>query len=488
MNDNLKTETINALSWSLLESAVLRGLQFATGIVMARLLIPRQFGLIGMLLIFIAVARTFVEGGFGAALIQRSEPTQADKSSIFYFNVLIGIILTSLLCLAAPWIAAFFAQPILIPLTRVLSLTILINSLGTIQETLFCKEMNFRAHTITSLIAALLSGAVGISFALEGFGVWSLAFQQVSLSLFRTTVLWVISKWRPALVFSLESLRRMFGFGSRLLLSGLLDQVFQNIYFPVIGRLFSAGDLGLFTRARTLQSLPSQTLSEVVGRVTFPVFSKSQNDRTRLKRGLKKALTALALVNFPIMIGLAVTAKPLVIVLIGTKWIGCIPYLQLLCAVGLLYPLQAMNLNILMSLGRSDLFLRLEILKKILTVANLAISWHWGILGIIYGMIAVSVLSFYLNSYYTHALIGYPALEQLQDLLPYIAIASCMGIAVFSLGLFRFPSYLLMLLTQVATGVLLYVGACWIFRLSAFGEVWREFLDRLPFSGARTIV
>ena len=237
--------------------------------------------------------------------------------------------------------------------------------------------------------------------AAGGFGVWSLAAQQIAGSFFQTTLLWFWNDWRPALIFSFKSLQEMFGFGSRLLASGLLDQIFSNIYLVVIGKLFSANDLGFFTRASSLQELPSQTLAGVVGRVTFPVFSTIQDDPARLKRGLKKALTLLVLINFPMMIGLAVVARPLVLVLLTEKWAESIIYLQLLCAVGLLFPLHLINLNILQSMGRSDLFLRLEIIKKALVVINIAVTWRWGISAMICGMVAMSMIAYYLNSYYT---------------------------------------------------------------------------------------
>lgn len=479
MTDSIKAETINALSWSFLESIVSRSIQFVIGVILARLLLPEQFGLIGMLLIFIAVAQTFIQSGFSAALIQKSRVTTYDICSIFYFNILVGIVAAGLLCLAAPWIAVFYNQPDLTPLMRVLSLTIVVGSFGTVQGTLFIKKINFKAHTITSLVSGLLSGAVGITLAIEGFGVWSLAFQQVSNSLIGTICLWVLSPWRPSLIFRFKSLRQMFGFGSRLLLSGLIDQVFENIYYVVIGKLFSASDLGFFTRANSLQSLPSLTLSNIVGRVTFPVFSKCQDDPARLKRGLKKALTALALVNFPAMVGLAVTARPLVLVLLGQKWAECIPFLQLLCAVGLLYPLQVVNLNVLVGTGRSDLFLRLEIIKKILTIVNIVITWRWGITAIIYGMIACSLIAYYLNTYYVRILIRYSLLEQLRDIIPYLAAAAATGIGASCIGLLRFPNYFLMLSTQVIAGIVIYVSLCWAFRMGAFVEARSELCNRI---------
>lgn len=481
MADSLRSKTLHALSWSFLESVGLQGVRFVIGIVLARLLFPEQYGLIGMLTIFMAVAQSFLESGFGAALIQKREATPTDICSIFYFNIVVGVAAAGLLCLVAPWIAAFYNQPILTPLTRALSLSIVINSFGLIQTTILTKQVDFKTQTKVSLIAGALSGIIGVILAAAGFGVWSLAIQQISSTLFRTIFLWFFNPWRPALIFSLTSLREMFSFGSRMLASGLLNQIFDNIYLLVIGKLFSATDLGFFTRAKTLGELPSQTLSGMVGRVTFPVFSTIQDDPARLKKGMKKALTTLVLVNFPMMIGLAVIARPLVLVLLTEKWAESIPYLQLLCLLGVLFPLHVINLNLLQALGRSDLFLRLEIIKKVLIVINIAVTVRWGISAMIYGMIAMSIICYYLNSYYTGVLIGYPIREQLRDLSSYLIMTVLMGIAVYAAGLLPFPNHWSMLLVQITIGVAIYFCLCWLFRLKAFMEVWQAGWNKLLF-------
>jgi O-antigen/teichoic acid export membrane protein len=486
MENSLKKKTLHALSWSFLESAGLLGVRFVLGIVLARLLFPEQFGLIGMLTIFMAVAQSFLDSGFGAALIQKRDVTQIDTCSIFYFNIAVGVAAAALLCLFAPWIAAFYNQPILTPLTRAMSLTIVINSFGLIQGTILAKQINFKTLTKVSLIASIMSGIIGVILAATGFGVWSLVVQQIFSTFFRTVFLWLSHTWRPALIFSLKSLREMFSFGSRLLASGLLEQIFSNIYLLVIGKLFSAADLGFFTRAQTFGELPSQTLSGMVGQVTFPVFSTIQDDPARLKRGMKKALTVLVLVNFPMMIGLAIIGRPLVLMLLTEKWAGCIRYLQLLCLVGLLYPLHVINLNLLKALGRSDLFFRLEIIKKVLIIINIALTWRWGISAMIYGMIALSTICYYLNSYYTGILIGYPLREQLRDLAPYLIMAVLMGVVVYVIGLLPLLNYWFMLLDQIIIGIVIYVSLCRLFRLKAFMEVWREGWNKMQFLRART--
>lgn len=376
------------------------------------------------------------------------------------------------LCLLAPWIAKFYNEPILTSLTRALSLTIVINSFGLIQSALLTRDINFKTQTKVSLIASALSGIIAVALAISGLGVWSLVIQQIIYAFAGTVCLWLFSNWRPALIFSFKSLSSMFGFGSRVLASGLLNQIFDNIYLLVIGRLFSASALGFFTRAKAIQETPTHALAAMSSRVTFPIFSSIQDDPARLKRGLKKALTLLVVINFPLMIGLAVVAKPLVLVLLTEKWDACISYLQLFCIVGLLFPVHVMNLNVLQSMGRSELFLRLEIIKKILIVLNIAITWRWGITAMIYGMILLTFISFYLNSYYTGILIKYPLREQLRDISSYLILSILMGMMVYLAGMLPFPTEWSLLVVQIAIGIVIYVCLCWLFRLSAFMEIW----------------
>jgi O-antigen/teichoic acid export membrane protein len=479
--DSLKSKTIDALSWSFVQSVVARSIQFVIGIVLARLLLPEQFGLIGMMMIFMAVAQSVMDSGFGAALIQKQQVTSTDLSSVFYFNIILGLFASVALCLIAPWVAAFYNQPILSQLMRAMSLSIVINSLSLVQTTILDKAVDFKTQTKVSLLANLSSGGIGIVLAAVGFGVWSLVVQQVSSALIRTISLWQFSSWRPSATFSFKSIGNMFGFGSRLMISWFLDQLFSNIYMVVIGKLFSATDLGFFSRAQSLQQLPSQTFAGVVDRVTFPVFATIQGDPVRLKKGLKKALIMLVLVNFPMMIGLSVIARPLIIVLLTEKWTECIPYFQVLCFSGLLFPLHAINLNFLRAIGRSDLFLRLEIIKKVLIVINIAITWRWGISAIIYGIIILSIISYYLNSYYTGLLIGYQLREQLLDLSPYLVFATLMGSILYLLGFIPFPNQWSLLLVQIILGIFIYGFLCRLFQPAVFTEIWRVGKERASF-------
>jgi O-antigen/teichoic acid export membrane protein len=440
-----------------------------------------------MLAVFMEVAQSFLDSGFGAALIQKRDTTLTDTCTIFYFNILVGVAAAALLCLIAPWIAAFYSQPILTPLTWAMSLIIVINSLGLIQRTVLEKQINFKTQTKVGLIAGGLSGVIGIAMAIADCGVWSLVVQQISSSLFATVSLWYFSTWRPSLIFSFKSLQGMFNYSSRLLAAVLLNRLFENLYLLTIGKLFSAADLGFFTRAKTMVDLPAQTISGMVGRVTFPVFSSIHEDQERLKRGMRKVLTMLVLVNVPIMLGLAIVARPVVLVLLTGKWAECIPYVQLLCLVQLSFPFHLVNIHALQALGRTDLILRLEIIKKLLIVINIALAWRWGISAMILGMIATSIVAYYLNTYYIGRLIRYTIWEQLFDVYPCLVLSAMMGVVVYGIGLLPFPSSWSMALVQITLGGLLYACACWVFRLPAFMEMLQMCVESMKTSEFRDL-
>jgi O-antigen/teichoic acid export membrane protein len=442
-------------------------MQFAISVLLARLLAPQQFGLIGLLAIFMAIPQLFLDCGFGSALIQKQNATQTDICSIFYFNIVVGTVTAGLLCLVAPWIAAFYNEPLLTPMARALSLTIVIGSFSLVQSTLLSKQLDFKIQTKVSLIASLFSGIIGVCMAFTGFGVWSLVAQQTSSTVFTTGLLWIFSPWRPAWVFSRQSLKEMFGFSSRILAVGLINAVIQNLHPMVIGKLFSAASLGFYTRAKTIAELPSHTLSGIVKRVAFPLFSTIQDDQTRLKRGTQEALAKLVSVIFPMTLGLAAIAKPLVLVLLTAKWAPCIPYLRLLCIIGLLYPFHIINLNILMVKGRSDLYCRIEAIKPILIGLSIAISYRWGISAMIVGYIVVAVICYYINSYYTCRLLNYPLKEQLSDAAPYLAVTLLMAAGTWAVQWLPFRNNVSLLFCQMAVGALLYAVLSRIFGITA---------------------
>ncbi len=398
---------------------------------------------------------------------------------MFYFNILVGFLAAGLLCAISPWVADFYDQPILAPLMCVLSVTLIIHSFAGVQTALLSRRIDFKTQLKVGIISTALSGAVGIAMAVRGFGVWSLVGQYVASSFFRTALLWYLNTWRPRLVFSFKSLREMFRFGSRLLASSVLNTTFDNIYLVVIGKLFSAAHLGLYSGVQKMGNFVARNVTGTVTQVAFPVFSMIQDDPGRLKRSMRKAMAMLALFNFPVMVGMAVTARPLVHVLLTEKWAPAVGWLQLLCVAGLLYPFHALHLNMLKAIGHSDLYFRLEVLKKILIVIMIAVTCRWGVTGMIWGQIVMSVLGYYINSYYTRRLIHYSLREQLTDLAPYAVVSALMGL---SLCLVRFAALggdALLLLTEVLLGASLYIALNYALRLSAFMEMIDTIRDRL---------
>jgi O-antigen/teichoic acid export membrane protein len=405
---NLHEAATAGTLWSFADAVAVRTLHFATGIVLARLLLPEQFGLIGMLAIFMALSQTLLGSGLSTALIQKEAGvTSAEASSVFYYHVTVGAALTGVLYLSAPLVAQFYHQPALTPIMRVMALVTAVRSLGLVHTALLTRNVDFKTQTKVNLIAATGSGLVAVTMAYRGLGVWSLVVLQLSETVLGVVFLWSLSRWRPRAVFSFHALRQLFAFAYKMLAGVLLDQLFTNLYFVVIGRLFNATALGFYSRAARLVDLPALTITTVVSRVTFPVFSAVQTRDDHLTELLRRALTAVFFVTAPLMIGFAVVAEPLVRVLLTERWLPSVPYLQLLCVVGLLLPMQVLNLNILMAKGRSDLFLRLEVLKRALEVIAILITWRYGILALIWGQVVLSCVSYIVDSYYTGKFLRY---------------------------------------------------------------------------------
>jgi len=448
----LKQKTVNGLLWSFIENFSKQGITFIVGIILARLLTPEEFGLIGMITIFIAISTSVINSGFSQALIRKKDCTDTDYSTVFYFNLLVGVVLFAILFFAAPLIAGFFNEPQLTKLVKVLASVLVIDAFTIIQRTKLTKRIDFKLQTKISVIADIVSGVAGIAMAYTGFGVWSLVARQIIQRALNALLLWVWNRWIPLLVFSKESFKELFSFGSRLLVSGLIDTAYRNIYLLVIGKFFSAAELGYFTRSEQFQKLPSQNINTVIQRVTYPVLSSMQDDKSRLKNNYQKLIRSTMLITFVLMLGMAAVAEPMIITLIGEKWRPSIIYLQMLSFVGMMYPLHALNLNMLKVSGRSDIILKLEIIKKILAVPTIVIGVIWGIKIMIAGMMVNTLIAYYLNSYWSGRFIGYSFKQQVTDILPSFSLALTMAVAVYLLGLILPFSMLLKLILQIGAG------------------------------------
>jgi O-antigen/teichoic acid export membrane protein len=479
MSDNLKQKTIGGLFWSFIDSFANQGVQFVVGIILARILSPREFGLIGMLTIFIAISQSFIDSGFSSALIRKKDCSQTDYSTIFYFNLVIGVIFYIILFISAGAISAFFEEPQLKMLLQVLGLGLILNALGIIQRTILTKNINFKLQTKVSLVASIGSGVIAIAMALLDYGVWSLVALTLTRFGFTSLLLWIWAKWKPLLVFSKKSFKELFAFGSKLLVSGLIDTTYRNIYYLIIGKYFSAIELGYYTRADQFKALPSQNLTGIISRVSYPILSSIQDDIPKLKAAYQKIIRSTMFVTFILMLGMAAVAKPMILTLIGEKWLPAVIYLQMLCFVGMFHPLHALNLNMLQVQGRSDLFLKLEIIKKILAVPIIIIGIIFGIKIMILGMMVNTTIAYYLNSYWSGKMLGYSFFQQVKDILPSLAVASVMSASVFGLNFIGINSPLLLLVIQIITGAILTILICELTNLNDYKFIKSTILDKL---------
>lgn len=475
---SLKRKTISGMLWSFCDLMGNQGMQFLIQIVLARMLLPEHFGLIGMILVFVAVSNSLVDSGFTQALVREQNAGQTDYSTVFYFNLALSVFIYVLLYLTAPAISGFFNQQELTPIIRVLSLSIIINAFAIVPRAMYTKEVDFKVQTQANLSASLISGTVAIGMAFAGFGVWSLVGRTLAMNGSQTLFLVFKKKWLPSIEFSGASFKRLFSFGWKLLVSGVIDTIFNNIYFLIIGRQYSAAQLGYFTNASRFSDIAAQTLTSTVARVTYPVLSSIQYEETRLKQSYRQIMKLAGYVIFPVLAGLAAIGEPLVRLVFGEQWVPMTLYFQLLCIAGMLYPIHAINLSILQVKGRSDLFLYLEILKTAIFSA-LIVAAIWldsGILGLIAVAILNSYLCLFVNTFFSAREIAYPVHEQLRDLAPHYLLALCMSLLVYAVGvLLPFPD-LGKLAMQVGIGIMFYISGSKVLRLKELSIVYQLLL------------
>ena len=377
--DNLKTSVLSSLFWKFLERGGVSGVQFIVQIILARLLLPEDYGVIALIVVFIAISQTFVQSGLGTALIQKKKVTDADYSSVFYLSLGIALVFYCILFLGAPAIAAFYNQPLITPVLRVLGLTLFFGAVNTIQNAVIARNFLFRKLFVSSLGAVLLSGVVGVAMAYAGYGVWALVGQQLISAIALCIIMWFTVQWRPKLIFSVARVRELFSFGWKLLVSGLIDVTYTNLSSLIIGKLYPASMLGYYTKGKEFPNVLVSNINSSIQAVMFPAYAKNQDNRPMVKQIMRRALVTSAFLVFPAMAGLAAVAEPLIELLLTDKWLIAVPFLQIFCAVYALWPIHTVNLQAINALGRSDVFLKLEILKKIVGVSMLAVTVPIGI-------------------------------------------------------------------------------------------------------------
>lgn len=467
---SLKDKTVKGVGWSAIDNIAQYAVSFVVSIVLARLLSPDDYGLIGIVAIFTAVCNTLINYGLSSALIRKKDVTEDDYSTIFVVNLTMSIGLYGIIFLCAPLIAKFFGREELLLLTRVSSVSMIIGALSLVQQTRLTKKIDFKTQTKITLIASISSGLIGILMAIMGCGVWALVAQGIISTGVRTVFLWVYNHWIPRLYFSKKSFNELFGFGWKLMLSSLLDSIWKELYQVVVGKYYSPATLGQYTRAKHFSQMFSTNLTNVIQRVSYPVLSDIQDDRERMVSAYRKIIKTTMFVTAASMFALAAVSEPLIYCLIGPKWHEAAVFLPLICFTGSLYPLHAINLNMLQLQGRSDVFLILEIIKKIIAIAPLCVGIFVGIMPMLWISLVTSIISFFLNSSYSGKLIGYSSWMQIKDIAPSFGVATIMALSVYFLKYLPLSNWVILPL-QILIGAAVFFAVNRIVKLEEFEEL-----------------
>lgn len=466
---SLRNKTIKGTFWSAADAFLGQGITFVVGIVLARLLSPEEYGMIGICLIFTTILNGIVDSGFSNAIIRKKEATNEDYNTMFITNMVVSVVLYALLYFLAPLISSFF-QMELTSIVRVIGLVLIINGLSLTQQTNLTKKIDFKTKTKASIVSAILSGVIGIGMAYAGFGVWALVAQLLSKQIVYTIALWILNRWMPNFHFSVESFKYMWGFGWKLLVSGLLNNIWNQLYQVVVGKFYNAATLGQYTRGREYANIFSANITSIVQRVTYPVLAEVQDEKERMVSAYRKVIKVTMFVTCVCMISLGAVAEPLIYCLIGEKWHQAATFLPLICISMSLYPLHAINLNMLQVQGRSDIFLYLEIVKKIIAIGPLCIGIFFDIYWMLIGSIVTGLICFFLNTYYTGKKLGYNSWKQLKDIAPSYGVALIIALAVYFLKYLPLTHWIVLPM-QIAVGILVFFALCETMKLSEYIEI-----------------
>ncbi len=470
MSSSLKSKTVSGVGWSAADSFLGQGVSFIVGLVLARLLSPSEYGLIGIITIFTTILSGFVDCGFSNSLIRKKDTSNDDYNTMFIVNLAMSVAMYAILFVGAPWIADFFEREELTTLTRVTGLILIIQALSIVQNTILTKRIDFKTKTKASFIAAVSSGIIGITMAYCGFGVWSLVAQMIANQVFSTLCLWIFNKWLPFFKFNRESFGYMWGFGWKLMLSGLLERTWNQLYQTVVGKYYTPETLGQYTRSKQYAQIFSQNFTTILARVTYPALVEVKNDKQRLKNGFRKIIKLSMFVTAVCMISMGAVSEPLIYCLVGEQWQQAATFLPLICISMSTYPLHAINLNMLEVQGRSDLFLVLEIIKKIIAIGPICLGIFIDIYWMLAGSIATTIIAFFLNAHWSGKFLGYSAWQQLKDIAPSYGIASLIAVSVYFLK-FLPLSYWVILPLQIAVGAGVFFLICNGFKMQEYQEI-----------------
>ncbi|MDY5576650.1 MAG: lipopolysaccharide biosynthesis protein [Lachnospiraceae bacterium] len=473
MDDNeLKNKTITGSFWSLIERFGYLSCQFLSNLVLARLLMPDDFGTIGLLMVFVTLSNVLIDSGLTASVIQKEKVTETDKATVFITNIVLAISVYLIIFFAAPFIASYFKSPDLTLFLRCLELIVIIDALCAIQNSLLMRDMDFKILTKIKLISIVISAGIAIALAYYGLGIWALIIQYILFSTIRTLLTWFVTKWHPSFDFSIKSFKSLFSYGSKLLVSTFVAELYVNLQQLLIGRFYTSADLGYYSQARLFQNIPTGTVSQVINSVAFPAYAKLQSERQKLLEMFRQNIRFVAFVNTPLMVLLAVVAYPLFVFLYSEKWIGAVGYFQFLCIFfGIFLAIHQCSLSLLKAIGRSDYVLHLEIIKKILGIAFIFIGMKiWGIWGILYALGLNSFIEIFLNGFYVKKELGYGGVNVLIDIAPSLLVSLISGcLAYLALRyFFTFDSYFLQTVLASLLFVLTYVIIAWVFGMYGF--------------------
>ena len=476
MADDLKGKTAKGLLWNSIQNFSIKGIQFLLMLFMARILSPSDYGTMGIMAAFFSVSYAFIDCGFTSALIRKQKRTKEDLSTVFHFNMVVSCICYGIVFFTSPWIADFYKIPDLKDLLRVAGLSLILNSFNVVQVSVFRSELKFKLLARMTVLQNLISGISGLLFAINGFGVWSLVFQQIIHISVCSIQCWTASKWRPSFIFSKESFKEMFGYGSNILVSNLINRIYHNISPLVVGKFFLPATLGQYSRAHHWGSFPSTNLTQVLTNVSFPVLSKIQDDDERLRNVYRKMIKTTAFVTMPLMFGLSAVSRPLIYVVIGPKWDLCADILQVISFSYIIAPINALNGSLFYTKGRTDISLRLNVISKVISIIVLCISVNIGIMALAYCSVISGIIMLILMTYYTKSLIDFGFIKQLKDISHTILLSTLMYFAVYAVMLIS-PNDIIKLILGISVGGMFYISLAYLLNFKELGEVWSMYKE-----------
>lgn len=465
-SENTKKKVIHGLFWRYMERTIAQIIQMAVSLVLARLLMPEEYGMLSLVTVFINIAMVFVQSGFGNALIQKKEADHTDFSTVFYFSILLGLALYGIMFFLAPFISSFYRYDILTPVIRVLSLSLILAGINNVQQAYVSRTMQFKKFFFSTVLGSILSAFTGIGAALAGWGIWALVVQQLTNQLLDTLILWFTVGWRPQREFSAASMKAIYSYGWKLLFSSLLDTIYNNLYTLIIGKKFSSTEVGYFDKGKQFPALIIVNINATIQSVMFPALSSQQADRKKLKAMTRRAITTSTFVIFPCMAGLAVIAKPLIVLLLTEKWLPAAKFLQCYCLIYAFWPIHTANLQAINAVGRSDIFLKLELIKKGTGLLLLLITLPIGLDAMLAGSCINALIGLFLNTAPNRKLLGYDFRELLGDIAPAFLLSLAMSGTIFVIGMF-FHGTVLKLLIQISAGILFYFFGAAVFHMES---------------------